>query len=55
MKILGGGLQVPMAEQDLNRAKVRSRLEQMGGPAMAAGLGILHHLSESIHSKDNRP
>jgi hypothetical protein len=35
MKILGGGFQVSMAEQNLNRPQVRSRLEQMGSPAMA--------------------
>ena len=35
MKILGGGLQVAMAEQNLNRTQVRSRLEQMDGPAVA--------------------
>jgi hypothetical protein len=41
MKILGGGFQVPMAEQNLNRPQVRSRLEQMGSPAMAQGLLVL--------------
>jgi hypothetical protein len=41
MKILGGGFQVSMAEQNLNRPQVRSRLEQMGSPAMAQGLLVL--------------
>jgi hypothetical protein len=35
MKIFGGGFQIPMAEQNLDRPQVRSRLEQMGSPAMA--------------------
>src|SRR5450631_4002872 len=39
MKVLGGSLQIAMAEQHLNRPQVRSGLEQMGGPAMAQGVG----------------
>jgi hypothetical protein len=35
MKILGGSLKVGMTEQNLNRPQIRSRLEQMGSPAMA--------------------
>jgi hypothetical protein len=41
MKILGGGFQISMAEQNLDRPQVRSRLEQMGSPAMAQGLLVL--------------
>src|SRR6202007_3154502 len=38
MEILSSGLQVRMAEQDLNRTQIRTRLEQMRGPAMAQGV-----------------
>lgn len=38
MKISGSGLKVHMAEQDLNRAQVCSRLEQMSRPAVAQGV-----------------
>src|ERR1700728_2241859 len=37
MKILGGGFQISVAEQNLDRPQVRSRLEHMGSPAMAQG------------------
>jgi hypothetical protein len=35
MEIPGSGLQIHMAEQDLNRTQVCSRLEQVGRPAVA--------------------
>jgi hypothetical protein len=38
MKVLGGGIQVSMAEQNLDGPQVRSRLEPMGSPAMAQGV-----------------
>ena len=34
MEITGSGLQVHMAEQDLDRTQVCSRLEQVSGPAV---------------------
>ena len=55
MQIDGCVIKGGMAEQYLNGAQVRAGFEQVCGIAMTAGLGILHHLSESIHSKDNRP
>jgi hypothetical protein len=38
MEVPGGGLQVHMTEQDLNRTQVCSRLQQVGRPAMAQGV-----------------
>jgi hypothetical protein len=41
VQVLAGGLQVGMAEQDLNGTQVCAGLEQMGREAVAQGLLIL--------------
>ena len=38
MEIPGRGLQIHMAEQDLNRTQVRSCFEQVGRPTVAQGV-----------------